>query len=77
MKFAKLLDRKPVKINVVLTSGLAQKLREYAAFYAETYGNKEEVAELVPFMLEAYLDSDAEFRKGNKKRSGEPIGVES
>ncbi|UPK05912.1 DUF2274 domain-containing protein [Bradyrhizobium sp. 170] len=63
MKLAKLPDRTPVKMNVALTPGLAQRLREYAAFYAETYGNKEEVAELIPFMLEAFLDGDADFRR--------------
>jgi len=68
MKLAKLPDRTPVKMNVVLTPGLAQRLREYAVFYAESYGNKEEVAELIPFMLEAFLDGDTEFRKATKKR---------
>ena len=62
MKLAKLPDRTPVKMNIVLTPGLAQRLREYAAFYAETYGTKEEVAELIPFMLEAFLDSDADYK---------------
>ncbi|UFX42733.1 DUF2274 domain-containing protein [Bradyrhizobium sp. 41S5] len=69
MKLAKLPDRTPVKMNVVLTPGLAQRLREYAAFYAETYGNKEEVAELIPFMLEAFLDSDVDFRKAKRTTS--------
>lgn len=70
MKLAKLPDRTPVKLNVVLAPGLAQRLREYAEFYAETYGNKEEVADLIPFMLEAFLDSDADFKRGSKKRHG-------
>lgn len=70
MKLAKLPDRTPVKMNVVLTPGLAQRLREYAAFYAETYGNKEEVAELIPFMLEAFLDGDIAFKKGKTKVDG-------
>ncbi|WP_439361589.1 DUF2274 domain-containing protein [Bradyrhizobium sp. DASA03007] len=77
MKLAKLPDRTPVKITVVLTPTLAQRLREYSAFYAETYGTKEEVAELIPFMLEAFLDSDADFRRGSKKRNGESMGVVS
>ncbi len=38
-------------------------LPEYAVLYAETYGNKEEVAELIPFMLEAFLESDVEYTK--------------
>lgn len=77
MKLAKLPDRTPVKMTIVLTPSLAQRLREYAAFYAETYGSKEDVAELLPFMLEAFLDSDADFRKGSKKRHAESMGVVS
>lgn len=70
MKLAKLPDRTPVKMNVVLMPTLAQRLREYADFYAETYGNKEEVAELIPFILEAFLEGDAAFKKGKKKVDG-------
>ncbi|MBR0713951.1 DUF2274 domain-containing protein [Bradyrhizobium liaoningense] len=77
MKLAKLPDRTPVKMSVVLTPSLAQRLREYSVFYAETYGNKEEVTELIPFMLEAFLDSDADFKRGGKKRHGEPMGTAS
>ncbi|MBB4360632.1 hypothetical protein GGD66_008148 [Bradyrhizobium sp. CIR48] len=77
MKLAKLPDRTPVKMNVVFTPGLAQRLREYAAFYAETYGNKEEVAELIPFMLEAFLEGDADFRKSRKVAGGGSTAVSS
>ncbi|MCA6111624.1 DUF2274 domain-containing protein [Bradyrhizobium cenepequi] len=67
MKLAKLPDRTPVRMNIVLTPSLAKRLREYADFYAETYGSREEVAELIPFMLEAFLDSDVGFKKGKKR----------
>ncbi|MCA6097105.1 MULTISPECIES: DUF2274 domain-containing protein [Bradyrhizobium] len=70
MKLAKLPDRTPVKMTIVLTPALAQRLREYAVLYAETYGKKEEVAELIPFMLEAFLDNDLGFKKHKKKASG-------
>ena len=63
MKLAKLPDRTPVKMNLVLVPSLAKRLREYADFYAETYGSREDVAELIPFMLAAFLDSDAAFKK--------------
>ena len=72
MKLAKLPDRTPVKMNVVLTPSLAKRLREYADFYGETYGSREGVAELIPFMLEAFLDSDANYRaklKDGKRRN--------
>jgi hypothetical protein len=66
MKLQKLPDRTPVKLNVVLMPNLAKRLHEYADFYAETYGSREEVAELIPFMLEAFLDSDAGYRKAKR-----------
>ncbi|WP_027554914.1 DUF2274 domain-containing protein [Bradyrhizobium sp. Cp5.3] len=70
MKLAKIPDRTPVKLNVVLSPSLAKRLRDYADFYAETYGSREEVAELIPFMLEAFLDGDAAFKKDKKKVGG-------
>lgn len=70
MRLAKLPNRTPVKLTIVLAPGLAQRLREYAAFYAETYGSKEEVAELIPFMLEAFVEGDTAFKKGKKKVDG-------
>ncbi len=66
MKLQKLPDRTPVKLNVTLMPSLAARLRDYAKFYTETYGVREEVADLVPFMLEAFLDGDADFRRATK-----------
>lgn len=56
-----------MKTNIVLAPDLAKRLRDYADFYAETYGSQEEVAELIPFMLEAFLDGDGEFRRASRK----------
>lgn len=66
MKLSKLPDRTPVKISTTLTPTLAARLRDYADFYAETYGTREEVTDLVPFMLEAFLDGDADFRRASR-----------
>lgn len=66
MKLSKLPDRTPVKLTTTLMPPLAARLRDYAEFYAETYGTREEVADLVPFMLEAFLDGDADFRRANR-----------
>jgi hypothetical protein len=75
MKLGKPPDRTPVKLNTTLMPNLAARLRDYADFYAETYGVRAEVADLVPFMLEAFLDGDADFRRvsragGAKDSSG-------
>ncbi|WP_315743047.1 MULTISPECIES: DUF2274 domain-containing protein [unclassified Bradyrhizobium] len=72
MKLGKLPDRTPVKMTIVLPPSLARRLREYADFYAETYGSREEVAELIPFMLEAFLESDSTFKKAKKRTQAEP-----
>ncbi|CAN7222173.1 DUF2274 domain-containing protein [Bradyrhizobium sp. LjRoot220] len=66
MRLPKLPDRTPVKLTTTLPPALAARLRSYADFYAETYGAREEVADLVPFMLEAFLDGDADFRRAKR-----------
>jgi hypothetical protein len=66
MRLPKLPDRTPVKLTTTLQPALATRLRAYADFYAETYGAREEVADLVPFMLEAFLDGDADFRRASR-----------
>nr|WP_277996490.1 DUF2274 domain-containing protein [Bradyrhizobium sp. STM 3843] len=66
-------DRTPVKMTIVLAPSLARMLREYADFYVETYASREEVADLIPFMIEAFLESDAAFKKGKKRTPAEPL----
>lgn len=68
MKLSKLPDRTPVKLNITLMPGLAVRLRDYAEFYAETYGVREDVTDLVPFMLDAFLDGDADFRRAGRTK---------
>ncbi|NIJ20207.1 hypothetical protein FHS95_001899 [Sphingomonas naasensis] len=68
LKLARLPDRAPVKLTLAVLPDLHQALEEYAALYASTYGRQEPVAELVPAMLAAFLDSDREFAKA--RRSG-------
>jgi len=67
MKLAKLPDRKPVKLTVTVNADLNRKLRDYAALYRETYGESEAVAELIPFMLEAFLENDRVFVRARKE----------
>jgi hypothetical protein len=67
LKLAKLPDRTPIKLTISVTPDVHQALVDYAALYAEAYGRDEPVAELVPAMLGAFLDSDRAFAKA---RSG-------
>jgi hypothetical protein len=66
MRLPKLPDRTPVKLTTTLQPALATRLRAYTEFYAETYGTREEVADLVPFMLEAFLDGGRGFPAGDQ-----------
>lgn len=71
LKLAKLPDRTPVKISISVMPDLAHTLADYAAIYAQTYGEKAEVADLIPAMLESFLASDRAFAKARKERAGE------
>ena len=56
-------DLTPVKLTVAIPPDLAEALANYAALYKETYQQEETVAELVPAMLRAFLESDRGFAK--------------
>lgn len=68
IKLARLPDRTPVKISVCLPPTLMTALSDYAALYADTYGVAEPVAELVPAMLQAFLEGDRAFMRGQAAR---------
>ncbi len=63
LKLAKLPDRTPVKLTVTISPELNSALLQYAGYYEKSYGQKENVVELVPYMLQAFLGSDKGFRK--------------
>jgi hypothetical protein len=75
LKLTQLPDRVPVKLTITLQPDLKKALDDYAALYARTYGAEEPVAELVPFMLESFLKTDAGFRKGRKELKDEPMAI--
>ena len=63
LKLPKLPDRETTKLSFVASTELKKQLEEYAALYTQEYGRKEALADLIPFMLEAFLASDREFQK--------------
>lgn len=75
LKLGKLPDRAPVKITITVSAELNQALRDYSTLYRATYGETESVAELIPFMLDAFLESDRSFAKA-RKQGLPPSGVE-
>lgn len=66
LKLGKLPDRTPAKITIALAPELSSARRDYAAIYRAAYGESESVADLTPFMLEAFLASDKTFTKARK-----------
>ncbi len=70
LKLARLPDRKPVKLTIEIMPDLEQALADYAAAYEAAYGRQEKPADLVPYMLHAFLESDREFAKTRRQRSG-------
>lgn len=71
LKLDRLPDRQPVRISVTVSPELNAALRDYAEIYRRTYGQKETVAELIPFMLEAFVNADTGFRKARKELDGD------
>ncbi len=67
LKLARLPDRTPVKLTINLPPNLHAALTTYASLYAETYGRDEPIAELVPAMLTAFLESDRAFLRARAK----------
>jgi len=63
LKLGRLPDRTPIKLTISVLPELHQKLGDYAALHATTYGASEPVAELIPAMLSTFLESDREFTK--------------
>lgn len=66
LKLAKLPDRTPVKISLVVSPELNANLQDYAALYQKTYGQAESLPELIPFMLQSFLDADRGFAKARR-----------
>ena len=63
LRLPKLPDRTPVKLSLQVTPQLFGDLSRYAALYKEAYGQEEAVADLIPSMLAAFLDSDRAFAR--------------
>ncbi len=67
LKLARLPDRTPVKLTITVGAELHLALKEYADLYQATYGAAEQVIDLIPFMLEAFLQSDKGFTRSGRK----------
>ena len=66
LRLSRLPDRTPVKLSIALDPDLHAALADYAAVYEQTYGSREKIEDLAPFMLEGFLSSDAAFKRARK-----------
>lgn len=67
LKLPKLPKRTPIKLAITITPDLHQLLQDYAALYAAAYGREEPIAELIPAMLAAFLESDRSFARSRTR----------
>ncbi|MEJ0025934.1 MAG: DUF2274 domain-containing protein [Rhizomicrobium sp.] len=72
LKLQRLPDRNPVKITITVQPALNNALRAYADLYRESYGEDETIAELIPYMLQGFLESDRNFSKAMKEDGASP-----
>ena len=75
LKLGPLPDRVPSKLTITLSPDLKKALDDYATLYARSYGCEEQVADLVPYMLEAFLKADHSFRQSRKELLDAPMAL--
>lgn len=67
LKLEKLSDREAVKITFTANADLKSALNDYAEIYRRTYGSKESIADLIPFMLDAFMNADPGFKRARRQ----------
>ncbi|WP_299410384.1 DUF2274 domain-containing protein [uncultured Roseobacter sp.] len=67
LKLEKLPDRASTKISFTADAELKAALNDYAEIYRKSYGQKETVADLIPFMLQAFMNADHSFKRARKE----------
>lgn len=66
LKLARIPDRTPVKLTILVPPELNAALNDYAVAYQEAYGSGAPVAELVPAMLASFIESDRDFMRARQ-----------
>jgi hypothetical protein len=68
IRLERLPDRTPVKIAIMVSPELHRALGDYATAYEAVYGQAEPVADLIPAMLAAFLESDRAFARARRSK---------
>ena len=78
LRLSKLPDRTPVKLSITMSPELNTALQDYCKVYRRVYpGQKESVADLIPYMLDAFIQSDRGFAKARREMNGPQTGPSS
>lgn len=78
LRLSKLPDRTPVKMSITVSPELNAALRDYCEVYRRVYpGQKESIADLIPYMLDAFIQSDRGFAKARREMNGPQVGASS
>jgi hypothetical protein len=72
LKLGKLPNRTRTKLTLELWPELDDHLRLYATLHSALYGQEVSAADVAPFILAAYLETDREFQKA--RRAAKPKG---
>ncbi len=67
LKISRLKDMTPIKMSINVTPDLKSDLDIYARLYERAYGDKQDVTNLIPLMLEGFLASDSGFKKAKRE----------
>jgi hypothetical protein len=67
LRLPRIPDRTPVKIAIAVLPDLHQALSDYAEAYRAAYGQAETVPDLIPYMLQSFLESDRAFARSRSK----------
>jgi hypothetical protein len=66
LKLGRIPDRTPIKLAITITPDLKEQLDAYAEAYGAAYGQQEKIEELIPFMLQSFIDGDRGFARSRK-----------
>ena len=66
LKIGPLPDKTPVKMSIALDPDLQADLKDYVRVYENSYGDKANISDLIPFMLASFMAGDSGFKKARK-----------
>jgi hypothetical protein len=62
-----------VKVTVSLSAELNAALEQYAELHSQVSGERNDLTRLIPYMLEAFIESDRAFRASRRAERTKPI----